>query len=187
MTILTIISRVNPWKRWHAIRTVIYLVLALGVGLVAILYYHPAKAETYLFSPWVLPTITLVWVVVLVLTHIHNPPPLFFRQSATSARDPDQHHYGQVITVPLADRTGNIVRKPVGGGGPGVVEWDLGMHQQQQSSYFGQTGYEGLGFSQYAEQQSGYAGDTWAGHHASPQGTAYDSYPSSTEFRHAYG
>ncbi|WZH41186.1 Bacterial low temperature requirement a [Fusarium acuminatum] len=32
-------------------------------------------------SAWMLPTITLVWVVVLVMTHIRNPPPLFFKGS----------------------------------------------------------------------------------------------------------
>lgn len=113
MTFLTIISRIHPWTPWPIIRIVINFLLAIGVGLVALLYYNSDRALNYLFSPWVLPTIALVWAIVLVLTHIHNPPPLFFRQSAMSARGAKQHEYGQV-EVALAEDA-NITRKPIGG------------------------------------------------------------------------
>lgn len=210
MTLLTIVSRITPWKPWHLIRTIINFVLAIALGLVSLLYYQPARADKYLFSPWVLPTITMVWIIILVLTHIRNPPPLFFQQSA-AAMHSQQHKYDQVA-VPMHDRF-SAHTKPVGS----VEAWDMGMHRRLPSeaseSYFGQASVVGASYSPPTQQQPSVAGATYSpygerqqsvvgatyspyeeqqanymptayGAHASPQETAYDSYQHPTEFRH---
>lgn len=59
-------------KVWPIVRAVTIFLLALGVGLVALLYYQPAKLADFINSPWVIPAITFVWTVILVLTHING-------------------------------------------------------------------------------------------------------------------
>lgn len=84
MVVLSIISHIRPWRPWPLARTIINILLALGMGLVATLYYSDDHLLIYLYSPWLLPTICIVWFTVLVLTHIHNAPsPL----SASQNRD----------------------------------------------------------------------------------------------------
>jgi hypothetical protein len=82
MVMFTIISRIRPWRPWPLARTIINMLFAVGMGLVATLYYSGNSLENYLNSPWLLPTICLVWFAVLVLTHIHNAPsPLSLSQN----------------------------------------------------------------------------------------------------------
>ncbi|KFH43697.1 hypothetical protein ACRE_055110 [Hapsidospora chrysogenum ATCC 11550] len=82
MVVLAILSQVRPWRPWPLARAIINMLLAVGLGLVATLYYSTDKLENYLVSPWLLPTICLVWFTVLVLTHVHNAPsPLSLSQN----------------------------------------------------------------------------------------------------------
>ncbi|KAL6817573.1 hypothetical protein V8C40DRAFT_76136 [Trichoderma camerunense] len=80
MVLLSIIARVTPWKPWPVIRSIIYLLLALGMGLVALLNLSDDKLNTFLNTPWLLPTLCIAWTVVLLLTHIHHDIPLFFNR-----------------------------------------------------------------------------------------------------------
>jgi hypothetical protein len=86
MAIMSIISRTTRWKPWPIIRLIILVILALGTGLVSILWFTSPAAEDedadlqvgeagdacfrYISTPWVLLTIFIVYTVVLVLTHI---------------------------------------------------------------------------------------------------------------------
>ncbi|KAM0225389.1 hypothetical protein ACHAPA_000753 [Fusarium lateritium] len=81
MVTLSVISRTRPWSKWAIIRHSIFALLGVGTSLVACLRYNEEQATEFQVSAWMLPTITLVWVVVLVITHIRNPPPLFFKGS----------------------------------------------------------------------------------------------------------
>ncbi|KAK2594922.1 hypothetical protein QQS21_007370 [Conoideocrella luteorostrata] len=83
MTILTIVSRVTPWKPWPIVRTVINFLLAIGLGLTTFVVTSPEQGTEYTQSPWLLPTICLVWFAVLLLTHLHQGPPMLFKRSAT--------------------------------------------------------------------------------------------------------
>ncbi|KAH0523048.1 hypothetical protein TsFJ059_008102 [Trichoderma semiorbis] len=80
MVLLSIIARVTPWKPWPVIRSIIYLLLALGMGLVALLNLNDDKLSAFLNTPWLLPTLCIAWTVVLLLTHIHHDIPLFFNR-----------------------------------------------------------------------------------------------------------
>ena len=89
MTVFTILSQVHPWTPWHIIRTVFFILLGIGTGLVSILYYHTNEVNSLLLGPWVLPTLTLVWFTVLVLTHINNLPRIKFpKRAAKHSRQP---------------------------------------------------------------------------------------------------
>lgn len=82
MVVLAILSRIRPWRPWPLARTIINLLLAVGMSLVATLYYSANNLGDYLASPWLLPTICLVWFAVLVLTHVNNAPsPLSLSQN----------------------------------------------------------------------------------------------------------
>ncbi|KAF4994447.1 hypothetical protein FGRMN_5777 [Fusarium graminum] len=81
MIALAIISRTRPWSKWAIIRHTIFTLLGVGTSLVACLRYNEDQAANFQVSAWMLPTITLVWVIVLILTHARNPPPLFFKGS----------------------------------------------------------------------------------------------------------
>ncbi|KAL4722598.1 hypothetical protein ACLX1H_010479 [Fusarium chlamydosporum] len=81
MVALAAMSRTNRWSKWAITRHIIFVLLGVGTSLVAIVKYNQERAERYQTSGWMIPAITLVWVVVLVLTHIRNPPPLFFKDS----------------------------------------------------------------------------------------------------------
>lgn len=74
LTGMTVVARLTPWKPWPLIRTIINAVLALGVGLITLLYLEASYLAHYMRSPWLLSTLCLVWLFVLVLTHIHSPP-----------------------------------------------------------------------------------------------------------------
>ncbi|KAK2612293.1 hypothetical protein QQS21_001719 [Conoideocrella luteorostrata] len=72
MAILTVIARATPHTIWPTIRLLIVFLLSLGTGLVSILWFSDDNLDNFLYSPWVMPTITLVWVVILILTHING-------------------------------------------------------------------------------------------------------------------
>jgi hypothetical protein len=81
MVALAVMTRTTRWSKWAITRHIIFVLLGVGTSLVAIVKYNQERAEKYQTSGWMIPVITLVWVIVLVLTHIRNPPPLFFKSS----------------------------------------------------------------------------------------------------------
>ncbi|EKJ78801.1 hypothetical protein NXS19_010079 [Fusarium pseudograminearum] len=81
MVALAVMSRTTRWSKWAITRHIIFVLLGIGTSLVAIVKYNQERAEKYQTSGWMIPVITLVWVTVLALTHIRNPPPLFFKGS----------------------------------------------------------------------------------------------------------
>ncbi|KAK7427441.1 hypothetical protein QQZ08_006047 [Neonectria magnoliae] len=98
MTVLTIVARTKPWRKWSIVRTGLFLGFGLGMSLVSLLYYNKTRSNNYKNSPWLLPTICLVWVLVLAITHIRNPPPLFFKRSQSFFQKP-KHEYDFVVPV----------------------------------------------------------------------------------------
>ncbi|PON22882.1 hypothetical protein TGAM01_v208137 [Trichoderma gamsii] len=80
MTLLAVVARVTPWKPWPVIRTIIIFLLALGMGLVALLRTNDDKLNAYLDTPWLLPTLCIAWGVVLILTHVPHDAPIFFKR-----------------------------------------------------------------------------------------------------------
>lgn len=72
MAILAIVAHTTRWRPWPIIRIGIVFTFALGTALVAVLWYNPDRALDLLRSPWTMPTIGFVYLIVLVITHIHG-------------------------------------------------------------------------------------------------------------------
>lgn len=72
MTTLGIIARTAPFGPRLILGFFLVYLLALGTFLTALIWYDEAKSEAFLAGPWVLPTITLVWFIVLIVTHING-------------------------------------------------------------------------------------------------------------------
>ncbi|KAH6895770.1 hypothetical protein B0T10DRAFT_398044 [Thelonectria olida] len=83
MVLLIVIAQTKPWRLWSIVRTSLFFGLGLALAFVSLLSLNPARAENYKESPMLLPTICLVWFIVLLLTHIRNAPPLFFKRNQT--------------------------------------------------------------------------------------------------------
>lgn len=77
MTVLFAIAKKN-WTPFIIIRTVVFFLMGLGLSLVSLVLTNEDSGLNYLATPWLLPTICIVFSVVLILTHLPHPPPLFF-------------------------------------------------------------------------------------------------------------
>ncbi|KAI0466395.1 hypothetical protein F4859DRAFT_519050 [Xylaria cf. heliscus] len=89
MTILFVIGR--PRRSWSisvAIRVILFFIIGIALSLVALVSRN--DNSPYLDSPWLLPTLALVYFVVLILTHFpRRPPPetfAFWRRVRLRAR-----------------------------------------------------------------------------------------------------
>ncbi|RCI12674.1 hypothetical protein L249_0878 [Ophiocordyceps polyrhachis-furcata BCC 54312] len=72
MILLAVLARTTQLKTWPVTRLAIICCLALGTSLTSILFFHRDRVFTFLLSPWVLPTIALVWTATITLTHING-------------------------------------------------------------------------------------------------------------------
>ncbi|KAJ6436141.1 low temperature requirement A [Purpureocillium lavendulum] len=72
MTVLAIVSRTTHLKIWPITRFAIILLLALGTGLVSVIWFSGDTLQMFLASAWVIPTITFVWAIILIATHING-------------------------------------------------------------------------------------------------------------------
>ncbi|CAH0053742.1 unnamed protein product [Clonostachys solani] len=72
MVLLTVVARTRRYTAWQIARLIIVSALGLGVGLVATLWFNDDRVWDFLQRSWVLPTITIVWAVILIITHING-------------------------------------------------------------------------------------------------------------------
>ncbi|KAI1855823.1 hypothetical protein JX265_012086 [Neoarthrinium moseri] len=86
MTIMFALTRrrrsSGGWSTFVMFRTALFFLMGLGLSLVSLLARSSTHGLTYLLTPWLLPTICIVFFVVLLLTHLPHPPPLFFAARA---------------------------------------------------------------------------------------------------------
>ncbi|KAI1879576.1 hypothetical protein JX265_002530 [Neoarthrinium moseri] len=68
------ISKRKGWTPFNIVRTAVCLALALGLSLTPTISLNEAYVGTFMDSPWMLPTITLCYFVVLILSHVPHPP-----------------------------------------------------------------------------------------------------------------
>ncbi|KAH6697449.1 hypothetical protein F5X68DRAFT_238875 [Plectosphaerella plurivora] len=73
--ILSAIGRQEKWTRWAVLRTVINLVIAVCVALVAALtQIGDLPTALFLMTPWVLPPLAILFFLLLVLHHLPEGP-----------------------------------------------------------------------------------------------------------------
>ncbi|KAK8138327.1 hypothetical protein PG984_001707 [Apiospora sp. TS-2023a] len=73
LTIMHIISKQRGWTPFNLFRTAICIALALGLALTTLVATNEVAVDTFMGSPWMLPTITLSYFTALVLTHLPHP------------------------------------------------------------------------------------------------------------------
>ncbi|KAI6080954.1 hypothetical protein F4821DRAFT_250381 [Hypoxylon rubiginosum] len=79
MTIMHVISKRRGWTPFNIFRTVVCIAIAIVLALLTILasnedaVFSEASYTSFVGSVWMLPTVTIAYFVVLVLTHIPHP------------------------------------------------------------------------------------------------------------------
>ncbi|ORY58214.1 uncharacterized protein BCR38DRAFT_461007 [Pseudomassariella vexata] len=74
LTVMHIISKRKGWSPFNIIRTAICIVISVGLALVTTLATNADRPAGFIGSPWMLPTITLSYFAVLLLSHLPHPP-----------------------------------------------------------------------------------------------------------------
>ncbi|KAG5982854.1 hypothetical protein E4U55_001261 [Claviceps digitariae] len=114
LSLLTLTSRVFSLTTWAIAQLVMISILAIGTALVSILWLSEKGLIAFLLSPWVMPTITLVWVLILVVIHIHADGFFHCRKRpnwrttrvedagtvSSASREPKQRHSGYEVKRP---------------------------------------------------------------------------------------
>ncbi|KAH8881009.1 hypothetical protein GQ53DRAFT_520559 [Thozetella sp. PMI_491] len=80
MNLLYVVSRTKRFTPFNYFRTTLNTLFAVGLCLVSLVNNNDDRAEAYESSPWMLPTICLVFFIVLIVNHLPHPPPIFFRR-----------------------------------------------------------------------------------------------------------
>jgi hypothetical protein len=83
------------------------------MGLVALLNFNENDMDTFLNTPWLLPTLCIAWAIVLVLTHIRRETPLFFnkhspmplRRGSREGKSSQESEHGQPMVANLEGST----------------------------------------------------------------------------------
>jgi hypothetical protein len=102
MNLLFVISRTERWRPWNIVRAIITFALGIGLALVALVSTNIVTAEAYELSPWLLPSICLVYFTVLVLNHLPHPPPLFFKRKSQGKPSQGQFEHEAILSVGIA-------------------------------------------------------------------------------------
>lgn len=147
MTILFIIGR--PRRSWSvsvAIRMALFGLIGLGLSLVALVSRD--DESPYLHSPWLLPTLALVYFLVLILTHFPRRPTAatfaFWRRARArahkAAKEWDTNsRYGDVRDDHLVGvHTAYEGQQNYNGQTTHVSTYPVAMHEEQ--SYTGHAG-----------------------------------------------
>ncbi|KAI0158437.1 hypothetical protein BJ166DRAFT_303595 [Pestalotiopsis sp. NC0098] len=86
MTIMYAVGRRQPWTPFIICRTALFGLMGLALALVELLSKNEERSLNYLLTPWLLPTICIVFFVVLLLTHFPYPLPQVFRRPGSGPR-----------------------------------------------------------------------------------------------------
>lgn len=137
------------------------ILISLGLGSVSALYYNFNHKQNYLNSPWLVPTITLAWLMVLILAHAHNfPDPRKGRKEGGNALFNWPKVYGAVEGKGLRRRT----YEPAADGTVVMMEERFepqrdDEHNQRRlprrDSFYDHVGFDGRAYGGYQEQSQG--------------------------------
>ena len=73
LPIMHTLAKRKGWTRFNVARTVVCALVALGLSLTCIVAASPRRRDNFMGSAWMLPTITLSYLFVLILTHVRHP------------------------------------------------------------------------------------------------------------------
>lgn len=80
LNILFIIASKARWTFFSYIRKTVNFLAGIGLCLVTIINLNEESYVDFAGTPWPLPTLLLVMFTVLVIHHLPQPPPLFFKK-----------------------------------------------------------------------------------------------------------
>lgn len=122
------------------------MLLAISMGLVATLYYQPLRLEDYLYSPWLLLTICIIWFVMLTMMHMHIVPfSLCGRQNSNAF-----FNWPKMNGAQGEQSSGKY--EPTGG-----VSSDMELTRpHRRDSFYGQVGFDGSGYGRPNRSQTSY-------------------------------
>ncbi|KAI0600117.1 hypothetical protein F4775DRAFT_599615 [Biscogniauxia sp. FL1348] len=91
MTALYLLTKTRRsfWTPFNSARAALFFLIGLGLALLDLLSTDAARRQAFLHSPWLLPTLCLVFFLVLALTHVPRPPPLFFLRRGRGRKEGD--------------------------------------------------------------------------------------------------
>ncbi|KAH7327756.1 bacterial low temperature requirement A protein-domain-containing protein [Stachybotrys elegans] len=79
-----ILSRRRGWSLFNILRTAFVFLIGLALSLTSLLALNRTLVTNFIDSPWLLPTVTICYVLVLVLTHLPHPPRIFIAHTELS-------------------------------------------------------------------------------------------------------
>ncbi|KAJ6789396.1 hypothetical protein PWT90_00949 [Aphanocladium album] len=72
LVMMALISRMSPLGRLPRLRFVACALAGIGIGLTALLFFAPDKADSFLAGPWPIPTVLFGWFLATLLVHIRG-------------------------------------------------------------------------------------------------------------------
>ncbi|KAK9800079.1 hypothetical protein SCARD494_01872 [Seiridium cardinale] len=152
MVIMYSFTKKSGWTPFIIFRTTLFGLMGLGLALVELISKNDERRLNYLLTPWLLPTICIVFFVVLLLSHLPHPPPLFFKRRNSGPRS--NLHSTVYTSVQVRevgpdatnayDNQGYDPRR-WGSGAPANVYMQYPTPETTYHNAYGQTGDYGMG------------------------------------------
>lgn len=141
MVVLTIIARKHPWKPWPIVRNVINVLAGIAMAAMAGLAYSEDFGVKYILNGWPIPTITIIWFFILVLTHLGSATPVVAEAIKKRSISPLRED----TRKPSDQRT--LSWHEGGGVNPGhMAQHNLSSDSTQHSTFYGQVGNDGTDY-----------------------------------------
>lgn len=113
LMIMHLVSKRRGWSIFNIFRTALVFSIGLGLSLVALIGTNTNLTIEFLSSPWQLPTITICYLFVLILTHLPHPPRVFIKKSEKAESDMEMGRLsGREIPMEEAERAEPRVAEP---------------------------------------------------------------------------
>ncbi|ETS82839.1 hypothetical protein PFICI_04715 [Pestalotiopsis fici W106-1] len=103
MTFMYTVGRKQPWTPFIIARTTLFGLMGLGLALVELISKNEERSLNYLLTPWLLPTICIVFFVVLLLTHFPYPLPQLFRRRGSRPKTTMTNQYEAYRSVQVRE------------------------------------------------------------------------------------
>ncbi|KAK7216422.1 hypothetical protein V2G26_004425 [Clonostachys chloroleuca] len=76
-----LLSKQKGWSIFNMFRVIVVFLMGIGLGLVPVLHTNVKHLSTFLLTPWQLPAVTIVYFIVLIITHLPHPPRIYIKRS----------------------------------------------------------------------------------------------------------
>ncbi|KAK8055989.1 hypothetical protein PG993_001216 [Apiospora rasikravindrae] len=109
LTLMHFISKQRGWTPFNIARTGVCVALALGPALITTVATNEDAVDTFMGSPWMLPTVTLSYFTALVITHLPHPKFGLGKFGRGTYKEVDKRQKHDSESVPLKQVVTSIV------------------------------------------------------------------------------